>query len=212
MRFSRPASIVAALFASLCFISAHADTVASFTIDTTSIGGPNYLGESFFAGGFGTFDNIAFNFFAPTGADYAVGTGYLFSAPYTGTPSGLNTSGPGFLGSAVAADGVYTFSPTVVLTSGTLYYFYENALAPSGAIAGAVPGPGDAEYLYSTGPSVDYLAQSVASADFLVTGSPVSMVTPEPSGVVLLGTGMLSIAGVIRRRFAKGDSRPGQRL
>jgi hypothetical protein len=212
MRFSRPVSIVAAIFATLCFVSAHADTLASFTVDTASIGDPNYLGESFFAGGFGTFDNIAFNFFSPTGADYAIGTGYLFSTPYTGTPTGLNSSDPGFLGSAVAAGGVYTFSPTVKLNSGTLYYFYENVLAPSGAVAGAVPGPGDAKYLYSTGPSVDFAAESVASADFLVAGWPVSAVTPEPAGVVLLGTGMLGIASVIRRRFAKGDSRPGQRL
>lgn len=210
MRPSRPASIVAAVFATLCFVSAHADTVAGFTVGTTSIGAPNYLGESFFAGGFGTFDNIAFNFFTPTGADYAIGTGYLFSTPYTGTPAGLNSSDPGFLGSAVAAGGAYTFSPAVELTSGTLYFFYENALAPSGAVAGAVPGPGDAEYLFSTGPGADFTAQSVASADFLVTGSPVE--TPEPSGGVLLATGMLGIAGVIRRRFTRGDSRPGQRL
>jgi hypothetical protein len=212
MRSSRPASIVAAVFATLSFVSAHADTVASFTVDTTSIGAPNHLGESFFAGGFGTFDNIAFNFFTPTGANYAIGTGYLFSTPYTGTPTGLNSSDPGFLGSAVAAGGAYTFSPTVELTSGTLYFFYENVLAPGGAVGGAVPGPGDAEYLFSTGPSVDFTAESVASANFQVTGSPVSTVTPEPSTVVLLRTGMLGIAGVIRKRFAQEGSRSGQKL
>jgi hypothetical protein len=211
MRFPRPASIVATLFATLCALAAQADTLASFTVDSSSISAPNYLGEAFFVGGFGTFNDITFTFFTPTGADYAIGTGYLFSTPYTGTPTSLNSSDTGFLGSAAAAGGTYTFSPSLELTSGLLYYFYENGLAPAGVIGGAVPGPGDAEYLYSTGASTDFAAESVASADFLATGSPVSSVTPEPSSIVLLGSGILGIAGVVRRRFVHGDTPLGKR-
>jgi hypothetical protein len=51
---------------------------------------------------------------------------------------------------------------------------------------------------------VSYLGVVVTAGDIsgTVDGPAPPSVTPEPSGIALLGTGVLGIAGVVRKRFA----------
>jgi hypothetical protein len=185
--------VAAALSISLM---AHASTLASNSAGTLT-NNEGYFGQSFTVGGTGTFDDIVFNFDTSTLAPYAIGTGYLFSVAYTGLPTALSSSDPGYLGSASASGGTYSFASSLDLTAGTEYYFYENADIPAGAISGGNTITGGENY-YASVATGDFAAEG-DSANFLVTGS---AATPEPSTFALLGTGLFGLAGLLRRRLA----------
>jgi hypothetical protein len=183
--------VTAALFVGS--LAAHASTIASVS-GGTGIGYDVYQGQSFTVAGTGTYDDIDFNFYDASNNPVAAGTGYLFSSVYGGTPGGLSTTTAGLLGTATSGGGEYTFAPTLTLQAGTTYYFYENAVITD---SGGNAGP-NAYFTFSS--TSDYGGNALGSSNFLVTGQPTS-VTPEPSSFVLLGTGVLGLAGVMRRRF-----------
>jgi hypothetical protein len=83
----------------------------------------------------------------------------------------------------------------LTLTAGVEYYFYEDASIP-GDISGDLPYSGGSGY-YTFDSTSGYTADQ--TVNFLVTGDAVSP-TPEPSSFVLLGTGLLGVAGALRRR------------
>jgi hypothetical protein len=102
---------------------------------------------------------------------------------FNGSPSGdfvFNT----FLGSGIGGQGTYdaTFDDTYL---NYLYVYYDTSNIGSGDLG--------IEFM-EVGVSGTY------SDDFAATLDPVSSV-PEPSSCLLLGTGILSLAGIARRRF-----------
>ena len=197
MRLRLIMAVVSIMSASVC---AHGDTLASVTEGTTPIAISLYVGQSFSVFGSGTYNDINFNFYTPGETPYAIGIGYLFSAPYGGTPTGLSSAAPGYLGSAVAAGSTYRFDPSVILSAGNSYYFYEDALVPEGTIAG---GPASSNFYYAAyGPNELFGPGVSGTSNFLVTGDlTVGSVapTPEPSSLVLLASGMVGSLTLLRQ-------------
>jgi hypothetical protein len=91
MRLRSILAVVCLVAAAVC---AHGDTLAAVTGGTDPIDSSLYLGQSFSVFGSGSFTDINFNFYAPGESPYSIGTEYLFSAPYMGTPIGLNSASP----------------------------------------------------------------------------------------------------------------------
>jgi hypothetical protein len=157
-----------------------------------------FWGQSFTVGGSGSYDDVALNLYDSAGAPYALGTGFLLTSAYAGTPSALSSATAGYVGSTDASGNFYTFSPSLTLAAGTTYYFYENAAL--GSITGDNTYGSNAFYDSSAANS-GYLSGAPSSINFTVTGDQIAA-TPEPSSLLLLGTGALSLCGVIRRKLA----------
>jgi hypothetical protein len=181
-------------------ITSYADTVAEARGGVeTSLSNTYFYGQSFTAAAGGPFHDITFNFYDPSGLPSAVGVGFLLSQVYTGDPSSLNSSTPGFLGSANASGNLYSFADSLTLQGGTQYFFFENMKVPS--ITGVAPYGGGIGY-YSVDSSSNFLT-SFSNTNFTVTGDTgaVPPAAPEPSPFVLLGTGILGMARAARRKL-----------
>ena len=110
---------------------------------------------------------------------------------------GTDLTGPG-------AGGVVNLSsPAVALLEGTEYWLvlspYEASSDLVWAQGGSASAPLDEE---GQGTSDVWLSSGSGSSQFAIDGTPTSSVTPEPSSIALLGTGLLGVAGVLRRRIA----------
>jgi len=91
----------------------------------------------------------------------------------------------------------YSFANIDVLP-GTSYVTLSNACSTSGC---SVSNP-----IYwdeNSGPSTAYenTLGSIPSEAFTLTGSPTGGTTPEPSSIMLFGSGILGLAGVLRRKL-----------
>ena len=127
LRFA-PVLVIAALMAFYPTLM-RANTIAENTGgDQFSYGG-FYWGQSFTTVTLSPVSNIAVNLFSdvPSTTPYALGTGFLLSMAYTGTPSSLSSATPGFVDQATASGGFYTFNSSLTLLPNTQYFFYENA-------------------------------------------------------------------------------------
>lgn len=171
--------------------AAQADTLAQNTgVSPGTASG--FYGVGFTVAGTGGFDDIVFSF------GYAVGTGFLFSAPYTGTPNGLATSA--FLGSAPGSGLDYNFASSLDLTGGQTYYFYTDGVSPGFSSAGV---PTGTSFYYSNNFFHSFAdSNGNPAANFIVTGDPVASAIPEPSSIFLVATGLLGFAGIFRRRLS----------
>ena len=144
--------------------------------------------------------NIVFNFFSnasPATTPYAIGTGFLLSMEYLGSPNGLSSATPGYLGQAAASGGFYTFNSSLTLAPATQYYFYESAGVNSGISFGGVYAGG---HLYNSGGVNDpYNAGDTQSTNFQVTGIPTTNGVPDGGSTWILL--LLGLTGVLGLRF-----------
>lgn len=119
--------------------------------------------------------------------------------------SGCNGNGGGFFCSQYSGPGV-----GLVVGSGHIYTFYYqvNTNSSSGALLLDGSSHVKARYADSTGKKVGDLTSedfTLTPGNFLPIGPPLAPPpVPEPSTLVLLGTGILTLAGGIRRRFSAG--------
>ena len=187
--------------------AAHADTLASNYGDfgTNTAG---FWGESFNSFVISQrndnaryFDNLVFTFLGGNRSytSYATGTGYLLDKAYSGTPGNLSSATPGFLAKAKASNGHYTFDPSFVLGPSNVYYFYVASRIPAGMINTDVGYNFGASW-YSATRTGSMQEDSSGAVDFTFTGDP--FVTPEPSSIALLATGLAGLFGIARRRLA----------
>lgn len=200
--------VLAAAFASLSS-AAHADTLAS-NYGHFGTNAAGFWGESFNSyvisqrdDGARYFDNLVFSFLGGNRSytSFAIGTGYLLNQAYSGAPGDLSSATPGFLGKAKASNGRYTFDPSVVLGPANVYYFYVGTRIPAGTINTDI-GYNFGSAWYSPTRSGNLQQNSASAVDFTFTGDP--LVTPEPSSIALLSTGLLGLLLLGNARMARG--------
>ncbi len=183
--------------------SSRADVLASYTTNGYINNGPQAIGQSFITTSTKLANHIVFNLFAydasiyPVLSPYAIGTGYLFSQAYVGTPAGLSSSAPGFLGQAAASGNYYTFDSTLTLAPNTAYYFYEDTLIPGSTVLSGTTYTSSRVYSRST--ATNYVTSTSDAVNFQVTGSPVTNAVPEIGGTaLLLGLGLAGLLAAQR--------------
>lgn len=153
-------------------------------------------GQSFTTPAGGPYHDIKFNWYNESGPT-AVGTLYILTSSYAGTPAALSSSTPGFVGASTSIVGnEYIFNTAVTLLGGTQYYAYTDSQM---SYLRSVAGDGD---LYtggnrwratSTGAA---FASVAADAQFRLSGAAV----PEPSTLVSAGAAVVGLVLLRRRR------------
>jgi hypothetical protein len=196
--FLRPALLGASLLAlgSVCRAEI---TIANFLTNTGNDGRQTPGQEVTTPGGL-PWDNITFNFIdslstATPGDPYAAGILYLLSAPYTGLPSALSTSTPGFIAEATASADIWTFGPGVTLQPNTSYFFYMSTHPPADTIANNTSGKTAGETSYGAANGTGAFAVRNFTLDFELDGTAV----PEPSTVLPVLAGLAVLATRLRR-------------
>jgi PEP-CTERM motif len=145
----------------------------------------------------------------PIGGQWAVGTtsfgnqiGSGFASGENFTPVLLCTSGQPFNGGICGGGFGYDVYDVTVntgnldLTAGNTYYLTLTGLTDSSG--------GRDGWDINSGPSLAYhnLLGQVPSESFTILGGS-SSTTPEPSSIMLFGSGILGVAGILRRRLTR---------
>jgi hypothetical protein len=169
--------------------------------------GTDYWGQSFTTPGGGPWSNITFNFYStaasgsnPASTPTAVGSAFLLTQEYLGTPAALSASTPGFVAESVSiSGGMYIFAPSVVLNSGTKYWVYENA---SMFITGSNTAGTSAQALYvAPNATSNFINTGTELANYTVSGTPTVPGIPVPPSILLtiVALGCLGLYQASRR-------------
>jgi hypothetical protein len=162
------------------------------------------LGQSLTTPAGGPWNNLTFNWFNTGGAPnpgtpnpIAVGTLFLLSQEYLGTPGALNAATAGYIAqSQNIASGMYVFGPGATIQPNTTYFFYTNQTVPNNSGDGDVI-PGSAYGNVGSGGTYVKLPGGTlggVDARFRLQGS----VVPEPHAGLLAMA--ISLAALARRR------------
>jgi len=193
------ATLLAASLGAALTPAAAVTTIAANRAGTVDSRVQFYWGQTFTTastiGGAG-WETITFNFYDRFNAPIAVGTGYLFAAPYSGTPGGLASAGA--IASAAGNGVIYRFfTPGLRLAAATRYYFYADGAM---RLRGGAIAPGGEGFVFSQQPTNIFSALQPQSADFTVTGTRATV--PEPASWALMIAGFGMVGTSLRRRKA----------
>jgi hypothetical protein len=147
-----------------------------------------FIGQSLVTPAGGPWHDLTFNFFSnvPATTPTAVGTAFLLSQEYLGTPANLSSSTPGYLASSTGiVAGRYVFAPGVTVQPNTTYWVYENAEISSISGNNTV----SAFHDYFSGSATSNFAGFSPSENFRLSGDVVTSAVPAPPAVVLVGLG-----------------------
>jgi len=171
--------------------TANGDGTASLAIGTCTAGTCTLTGSN--TGG-GTF---TFTTTYPGSNQIQVSSGYIISANGTTTTFAYTSPGGNLSGtvtwSSMISDGIASITGTLSITSST----FSGLLGPGGSATISITTNGYGSelstYIFGTAPAGDTEGATVTSG---------SVIAPEPSTLLLFGTGFLLVGGVLRRRLA----------
>ena len=199
----RAASLsLAALVSMTAFTPSQATVLAENYNGFDMPGGDRYYyGQSFTVEGTGAFNNVTISFFTGYGASIPSASGniYLYSSALTGTVSDLG-KGANFLGSAAAANNMFSFAPSLTVNGGTKYYAYLDAETPSAQFSRTNPYLGGEMFEASRGTGLKYQQFSSFDFRFGIGGSPMTAAVPEPASWAMMLIGFGALGGALRNR------------
>jgi hypothetical protein len=191
---TRPLFALFALFALvLAAVPAPAAIITEYTAGAAQVLG-EFPGQSFTTPAGGPWNQITFNFFSdiPATNPSAAGTLYLFTAPYAGSPNGLNALLPDLVATAGSGGGVYTFDAAVTLQPNSTYYAYSDSRVMF-SISGVSGYPGGSTYI--SGGADSSFDSFTSDTNFRVNGVVGrDTAVPEPTSVAVFG--LLVLAAV----------------
>jgi hypothetical protein len=177
---------------------ARADTIVQSTTTSANISN-NAFGQSVLTPSGGPWGSITFNFYDNSNNPFAVGSLYLLTQAYGGTPASLSSSTSGYIATGTASGGTsWVFDPSVTLQPSTTYFFYMGSTSGSTRLEYATPSAYAGGHFYDAGSAAStYSSLSAFDAAFTLSGTS----NPGP----LPGSGLLSWAalcfGGIAMRF-----------
>ena len=140
-----------------------------------------------------------------TGSDWTISNSPTGSTSFSGDGTTLTITGAwGGENVGIFAAGTGTVSFSYTLTGAQFGTFYANGsqfAVSDGSGTGSFEVTAGQEFGFDVGgSSPDNPGHGVAT----ITNFSAPLATPEPSGFLLLGSGVIAISGAVRRRFAKG--------
>lgn len=166
--------------------AAKADSITIWNFSFTGIGGTGTLSGS----GQFTVDTNASNVSTITKVTANISDTYL--AGYTGSAVNVTPDAPGTFG--YFDNGTHTFYSN----DNQLFITGQTAALDTGGIAFSYD---NGETLYLTSLLVDATGGSGSDERPVLTGSELISLAPEPGSLILLGTGLVGMAGLLRRKY-----------